>query len=56
MKLSTHLFKKVTQLFICIPRIGLSWFPPLAPFGLPFGQPDEATNAAPERRGLMEAN
>ena len=42
MKLSTHTFKEVTQLSICIPRIGLSWFPPLAPFGLPFRQPGEA--------------
>ena len=42
MKLST-LFKEVTQLSIFVPRIGPSWFPPLAPFGLPFGQPGAAT-------------
>ena len=55
MKLSTQL-KEVTQLYICIPRIGLSWFPPLAPFGIPFRQPGAATAAAPELGSLMEAD
>ena len=46
MKLSAHMFKEVTQLFICIPRIGL-WFPPLDPFGLPggFRQPVQIVDA-----------